>query len=78
MTIWKKELKVEPNWRDKTVLLKHFKLHSYKESLSLSSTFRSEIHLLQDHKFSRYEGKYITADYQSVSVDQASANNEKY
>jgi hypothetical protein len=56
--IWNKDLYIDTLWVERTILLKNFRLHSYKDVTSFSSIFRSEITLKQHHSFNRYEGKY--------------------
>lgn len=67
VVIWNKDLYINPMWVDKTVLLKHFKLHNYRDTLSFSSIFRSEILLADSHNFNRYEGKYTKEEYEPIS-----------
>lgn len=63
VAIWNKEMKIDPRLVGRTVLLKSFKLHSYKDSISLSSLFKSEIIPKPDHKFKKYEGKISEMEF---------------
>lgn len=67
VVIWNKDLYINPMWVDKTIVLKHFKLHNYRETLSFSSIFRSEICLAEGHRFNRLEGKVAREDYEPIS-----------
>ena len=55
--IWSKNVVVPPEYLNKPVLLKYFRLNCYRTQLSLSSVFRSEIELLEGHHFREYEGR---------------------
>lgn len=56
VVIWNKDMYINPSWVNQTILLKYFKLHSYRDVLSFSSVFKSEITLKQGHRFNKYEG----------------------
>jgi hypothetical protein len=56
-------MKIDSRLVGRTVLLKCFKLHSYKDNLSLSSFFKSEITPKPDHKFKKYEGKISEIEF---------------
>lgn len=67
VVVWNKDLYINPMWLDKTILLKSFKLHNYRDTLSFSSIFRSEIVPAEEHRFSRLEGKLAKEDYEPTS-----------
>jgi replication factor A1 len=67
VVVWNKDLYINPMWVDKTILLKSFRLHNYRDTLSFSSIFRSEIMLSENHRFSRFEGKLTKEDYEPTS-----------
>lgn len=43
VVIWNKDMFIDPRWLNKTVQLKQFKLSNYKDALSISSNFKSDI-----------------------------------
>lgn len=67
VVIWNKDFFIETMWQSRTIQLKNFRLHSYKDVLSFSTVFRSEIVLREDHHFCKYEGKYELSDYEPYS-----------
>lgn len=54
VVIWNKDLYIDSMWQGRAVQLKNFKLHNYKDILSFSSIFKSEIVLREDHHFCKY------------------------
>ena len=55
--IWNKSLDVEKNLIGKTVGLYGFRLNLYNESLSLNSSYHSDIKLISNHRYTNFEGK---------------------
>ena len=67
VVIWNKDLYLDTMWEGKAIQLKNFKLHSYKDVLSFSTIFKSEIVLREDHHFCKNEGKSELSDYEPFS-----------
>ena len=51
VVIWNKEMLLDRKWLNRTIRLKNFRIHKYKDVISLSSVFKSEIRLEHDHRF---------------------------
>jgi hypothetical protein len=77
VVVWNKDLYVNPMWVDKTILLKSFRLHNYRDTLSFSSNFRSEVTLSEGHRFNRFEGALPKEDYEPVSEQREDNNNNR-
>ena len=55
--IWNRNLELDETYLGKTVGLYGFRLNHYNESLSLNSSYHSDIRIITDHRYNKYEGK---------------------
>lgn len=55
--IWNRNLDLDHDFVGKTVAMYGFRLNHYNESLSLNSSYHSDIRVLKNHKYNKFEGK---------------------
>jgi len=41
VVVWNKDLVIDPRWVDRTIVLKSFKLHTFRDMLTINSFFKS-------------------------------------
>lgn len=54
--VWNRNLNIDTSFIGKTVGLYGFRLNNYNDSFSLNSSYHSDIRLIENHKYNKYEG----------------------
>lgn len=72
--IWNKNFVVDERIVGKTVALYGFRLNQFNEKLSLNSSYRSELKVLDNHPYKKYEGKIDRSQMELLSEKKNDKN----
>ncbi len=67
-------MNIDEKWLYRSLLLKSFRLNNYKDQLSLSSVFRSDIQLLESSRFSVFESYVKDIQFWEVNSKKVVGN----
>lgn len=72
--MWNLEKDIERSMENKTVMLSSFKIHEYNGTLSISSSFKSNINPMDDHEFKKYENSLGSISFEAISYRRDESN----